>query len=122
MQFVHPGTGPSLKRPVQRPEYQTIGRRLKTPTFFCHFNARFFSLTVFAEEYNIVVEGENREQGKYMKYNFDKAVDRIHAACIAAYTRCDAWVDQLNDYIDDAMDYVIGRIRTELPGVKVLRP
>jgi len=44
------------------------------------------------------------------------------AACIAAYTRCDAWVDQLNDYIDDAMDYVIGRIRTELPGVKVRRP
>jgi len=44
------------------------------------------------------------------------------AACIAAYTKCDEWVDQLNDYIDESIDYVIGRFRSELPKVKVWRP
>ena len=44
------------------------------------------------------------------------------AACVAAYTKCDEWVDQLNDYLDESIDYVIGRFRNELPKVKVWRP
>lgn len=44
------------------------------------------------------------------------------AACIAAYTQCDEWVDQLNDYLDESIDYVVNRFHNELPGVKVWRP
>ncbi|MBQ3223429.1 MAG: aminotransferase class I/II-fold pyridoxal phosphate-dependent enzyme [Clostridia bacterium] len=44
------------------------------------------------------------------------------AACIAAYTKCDQWVDELNAYIDDLVDYVVDRIHNELPKVKVWRP
>lgn len=44
------------------------------------------------------------------------------AACIAAYTKCDEWVEQLNDYLDDCLDYVVNRIRAELPKVTVFRP
>lgn len=44
------------------------------------------------------------------------------AACIAAYTKCDDWVDQLNDYLDECLDYVLDRFHKELPKVKVFRP
>lgn len=44
------------------------------------------------------------------------------AACIAAYTKCDEWVEQLNDYLDESIDYVVNRIHNELPKVKVCRP
>ena len=43
-------------------------------------------------------------------------------ACIAAYTECDDWVDELNDYLDDNIDYVIERFHNELPKVKVWKP
>ena len=43
-------------------------------------------------------------------------------ACVAAYTKCDDWVDELNDYLDGNIDYVIGRFHEELPKVKVWRP
>lgn len=43
-------------------------------------------------------------------------------ACIAAYTKCDEWVDQLNAYLDEVIDYVVDRFHNELPRVKVLRP
>lgn len=44
------------------------------------------------------------------------------AACIAAYTQCDDWVDQLNAYLDETIDYVLDRFHKELPAVKVFRP
>jgi len=44
------------------------------------------------------------------------------AACIAAYTQCDEWVDELNAYLDDSIHYVVDRIHKELPKVKVLYP
>lgn len=70
---------------------------------------------------NVIVQDENLR---------NRLIDHSHsiispfnaAACIAAYTRCDEWVDQLNDYIDSSIDYVVERIRSELPKVKVRRP
>lgn len=44
------------------------------------------------------------------------------AACIAAYTECDQWVDELNAYIDDCINYVVDRFHNELPKVKVWKP
>ena len=44
------------------------------------------------------------------------------AACIAAYTKCDQWVDELNAYLDDCINYVVDRFNAELPKVKVFRP
>lgn len=44
------------------------------------------------------------------------------AACIAAYTQCDEWVDALNDYLDECINYVVDRIHNELPKVKVHKP
>ncbi len=43
-------------------------------------------------------------------------------ACISAYTECDDWLDQLNDYLDDNIDYVVDRFHKELPKVKVWKP
>lgn len=43
-------------------------------------------------------------------------------ACIAAYTKCDEWVDQLNAYLDEVIDYVVDRFHKELPKVKVMKP
>ncbi len=44
------------------------------------------------------------------------------AACTAAYTKCDEWVDELNDYLDECIDIVVNTLRAELPKVKVFRP
>ncbi len=43
-------------------------------------------------------------------------------ACITAYTECDQWVDELNEYLDDCIDYVVDRFHNELPKVKVHKP
>ena len=44
------------------------------------------------------------------------------AATIAAYTEGDAWVDELNEYLDDVIDYAIDRFHKELPKIRVWRP
>ncbi|MBE5808981.1 MAG: aminotransferase class I/II-fold pyridoxal phosphate-dependent enzyme [Clostridiales bacterium] len=44
------------------------------------------------------------------------------AACIAAYTQSDEWVDALNEYLDECVEYVVDRIHNELPKVKVHKP
>ncbi|MBQ4253972.1 MAG: aminotransferase class I/II-fold pyridoxal phosphate-dependent enzyme [Erysipelotrichaceae bacterium] len=44
------------------------------------------------------------------------------AACIAAYTKGDEWVDELNEYLDECLDYVVDRFHKELPKVKVWKP
>ena len=44
------------------------------------------------------------------------------AACIAAYTQGDEWVDALNDYLDDVVNYAVDRFHKELPKLKVHRP
>ncbi len=43
-------------------------------------------------------------------------------ACITAYTECDDWVDELNEYLDECIDYVADRFHKELPKVKVRKP
>ena len=43
-------------------------------------------------------------------------------ACITAYNECDQWVDELNEYLDDCIDYVVDRFHNELPKVKVWKP
>jgi len=44
------------------------------------------------------------------------------AACISAYTKGDDWVDALNDYLDETIDYVVDRLHKELPKIKVWKP
>ena len=44
------------------------------------------------------------------------------AATIAAYTEGDEWLEQVLDYIDGTIDWVIEFIRENMPKVKVLRP
>jgi len=44
------------------------------------------------------------------------------AACIAAYNECGDWVDQLNAYLDENIDYVVERVNKEIPGAKVHAP
>ena len=44
------------------------------------------------------------------------------AACIAAYTQGDEWVDALNEYLDENINYVVERFNKEIPGLKVFRP
>lgn len=45
-----------------------------------------------------------------------------YAACIASYTKGDQWVDELNDYLDDVIDYAVERFHKEMPKVKVWKP
>lgn len=44
------------------------------------------------------------------------------AAGIAAYTKGDEWVDELNEYLDSSIDYVVDRLHKELPKLKVCKP
>ena len=44
------------------------------------------------------------------------------AATVAAYTDCDEWVRQLNDYIDENINWVMNFLSKEIPLVKVTKP
>ncbi len=43
-------------------------------------------------------------------------------AVIAAYTKGDEWLKQLNEYLDGTIDWAVGYIHEKLPGVKVRKP
>lgn len=40
----------------------------------------------------------------------------------AAYTKCDEWVEQLINYLNKNMDYVVSFIEEKLPEIKVIKP
>jgi len=44
------------------------------------------------------------------------------SAVITAYTKCDQWVDELNEYLDSIIDYAVDRFHKDLPKAKVVRP
>lgn len=44
------------------------------------------------------------------------------AAVIAAYTDCDDWVDELNEYLDDVLNYTIQFIIEKMPKAKCYMP
>lgn len=39
-----------------------------------------------------------------------------------AYTKCDSWVDQLNLYLNDNMEYVINFLKENIPQIKTIKP
>lgn len=43
-------------------------------------------------------------------------------AVITAYTKCDAWVDALNEYLDKILTYTCERFRQDLPKAKFVLP
>lgn len=62
---------------------------------------------------------------------FSKTLDSLHigmgnvfgnVAAQAAYTHGDEWLDQLIDYIDGNIQYVIDFVATHLPQLRVIRP
>lgn len=44
------------------------------------------------------------------------------SAVIAAYTKCDQWVDELNEYLDKLIDYAMERFAKDLPKAKIRKP
>lgn len=44
------------------------------------------------------------------------------SAVIAAYTKCDQWVDELNAYLDQIIDYTIERFHKDLPKATFVKP
>ncbi|SNS31642.1 cystathione beta-lyase [Anaerovirgula multivorans] len=43
-------------------------------------------------------------------------------ALISAYNECDDWLEQMNDYIEENIDYAIDFISKNMPKVKVVKP
>ena len=44
------------------------------------------------------------------------------AAVIAGYTKGDEWIEQVNAYIEDTIDWVIRYTKEKLPGVRIRKP
>ncbi len=59
---------------------------------------------------------------KYPGGMFDMPSPFGISAVIAAYTKCDAWVDRLNEYLDKILTYAVDRIKKDLPKAKVCLP
>jgi len=70
---------------------------------------------------NVIIQDEELGK-KFRPGGFGMISPFSIAACIAAYTQCDEWVDALNEYLDDTIDYAVDRFHKELPQVKVWRP
>ncbi len=69
---------------------------------------------------NLIIE-DPRLKPKY-KYGFVMPTPFGITAVISAYTECDDWVDQLNEYLDKIIDYTAYRLRKDLPKVKFAMP
>ncbi len=78
-----------------------------------------FNLAGLAVTNVIIEDNEIREK---IGRNSNHCTPFGYAACIAAYNQGDDWVDELNDYLDDTIDYAIERIHNELPKAKVWKP
>lgn len=57
-----------------------------------------------------------------LKTGFPMATPFGISAVIAAYTKCDEWVDELNEYLDKIIDYAMERFAKDLPKVQIVRP
>lgn len=44
------------------------------------------------------------------------------SAVIAAYNECDEWLEELRDYLDGTIDWVLDFLKTRMPKVKCFRP
>ncbi len=71
---------------------------------------------------NVVIQDKN------LREEFVKSIGLIMpnpftiAAVIAAYNECEDWLEQLRDYIDGNIDWVLDFLKTRMPKVKCYRP
>lgn len=75
--------------------------------------------------YMIFPDKKGRERYLYHLKNKDglsSASTLGLTATMAAYTYCMNWVDDLNQYIDNNIEYVIQRLQSELPLIEVVYP
>ncbi len=69
---------------------------------------------------NLIIE-DPELRAKY-KPGFGFATPFGITSVIAAYTKCDAWVDELNEYIDKVLNYTTERFKQDLPKAKFMLP
>ncbi len=79
------------------------------------FNAAGLSMS------NLIIEDPVLKE-KYPSNPFEMATPFGISAVIAAYTKCDDWVDQLNEYLDKTLSYAVDRFKKDLPKAKVSMP
>lgn len=93
-------------------------------TIVCTAPSKTFNLAALQTS-NIIIPNETlREQYKKEKQAAGVTDPNIFGmdACQAAYTYGDQWVDELLEYLQGNIDYMIGFFNTRLPEIKVIKP
>ncbi len=72
----------------------------------------------------IIPDGKLREryQKEAEKYHVDQGNIFGAVALEAAYTHGPQWVDDLNGYLSDTMNYVVDFVQTNMPRIKTVKP
>lgn len=71
---------------------------------------------------NVIIEDEDLQERFIKNFGMRQPTPFAIAATIAAYTEGEEWVDELNEYIDKVIDWVLEFLKREMPKVQVVKP
>lgn len=71
---------------------------------------------------NVVIKDPDLRMKFKMKLGFTLPTPFTINAVIAAYTKCDDWLEQIKTYFDSTIDWLMNFLKENMPKVKFIRP
>ena len=85
--------------------------------------SKTFNIPGLNFSFAIIPSNENRQRMKKAASGMTGHAEILaNAAAKAAFTECDAWLDELLVYLEENRDYLLDFIRAEMPEIKIYRP
>lgn len=85
--------------------------------------SKTFNIPGLNFSFAIIPDGEKRKQMKKAASGMTGHAEILaNAAAKAAFTQCDAWLDELLVYLEGNREFLIEFIRAEMPEIKINRP
>lgn len=86
--------------------------------------SKAFNMPGVASSYGIIVNPTLREKYRNYVESLDVCSGNMfsYTALVAAYTRCEGWLDQLLPYLQSNIDFVYDFITEKMPKLKMVKP
>jgi len=102
----------------------SISKEISNITITFMAPSKTFNIAGMSTAYTIIENSIMKKKYDAMMYNTHLFLGNVlgNQALIAAYNHGENWLNQAMDYIEENANYVINRLNSELPKVKVIPP